>query len=383
MLKNKRYFAKLRIEKLDAETGENILHDGAVFALYRAERNEGVHGDGSVKRYDTDTIISGSQPFLVAMGAKNITSFARFVQGMPMGIGVQYTGMVPKGTPICKEEQAVILDLKNQNVLQTTGYLETPEPIESGVYVLAELKAPSGYVRSKPIPVEVYSDQVQYYPNGGEEKAAAVSFVNRMDKDGALTEKETETVRIFVNDIATSLEVSKIKTSDSYRGMKISGRVEGSIAELDQLYGLENLELAYRNGKYLGFAWKKGTLEYLENRKEQGERIQLVYEAGIFQGYGYVTRRLETEDDENRYVAGAQLALYNAVSIRRSGDTEDFAFSGVQIQRDKYGAVKRITVKEGEEIPVLFYDLSNLEVLQKSPEGELYGFDRNKASVWK
>ena len=377
IVKNKRYFAKLRIEKLDAETGENILHDGAVFALYRAERNEGVHGDGSVKRYDTDTIISGSQPFLVAMGAKNITSFARFVQGMPMGIGVQYTGMVPKGTPICKEEQAVILDLKNQNVLQTTGYLETPEPIESGVYVLAELKAPSGYVRSKPIPVEVYSDQVQYYPNGGEEKASAVSFVNRMDKDGALTEKETETVRIFVNDIATSLEVSKIKTSDSYRGMKISGRVEGSIAELDQLYGLENLELAYRNGKYLGFAWKKGTLEYLENRKEQGERIQLVYEAGVFQGYGYVTRRLETEDDENRYVAGAQLALYNAVSIRRSGDTEDFTFSGVQIQRDKYGAVKRITVKEGEEIPVLFYDLSNLEVLQKSPEGELYGFDRN------
>ena len=82
IVKNKRYFAKLRIEKLDAETGENILHDGAVFALYRAERNEGAHGDGSVKRYDTDTIISGSQPFLVAMGAKNITSFARFVQGL-------------------------------------------------------------------------------------------------------------------------------------------------------------------------------------------------------------------------------------------------------------------------------------------------------------
>ena len=375
-VKNKRYFAKLRIEKLDGETGENILHDGAVFALYRAERNEGVNGDGSVKRYDTDTIISGSKPFLEAMGAKNITSFTRIVQEMPLGVGVQYTGMVSKGTPICKEEKGVILDQKNQDVLQTTGYLETPEPIEAGVYVLAELKVPSGYVRSKPIPIEVYSDQVRYYPNGGEEKAAAVSFGNRLDEDGLLTEKETETVRIFVNDIATLLEVSKIKTSDSYRGMKISGRVEGSIAELEQLYGLENLELAYKNGKYQGFAWKKGTLEYLETRKEQGERIQIVYEAGVFQGYGYVTRDLETEDDENRYVVGAQLALYNAVSVRRSGDSEDFAFSEVQIQRDKYGAVKRITVNK-EKIPVLFYDLSNLEVLQKSPEGELYGFDQS------
>ena len=40
ILQNKRYFAKLRIEKLDCETGEPILHDGAVFALYQAERNE-------------------------------------------------------------------------------------------------------------------------------------------------------------------------------------------------------------------------------------------------------------------------------------------------------------------------------------------------------
>ncbi len=375
--KNNRYFTKIRIEKLDAETGENILHDGAVFALYQAERIEDVNGDGSIKRYEADTIISGSKPFLEAMGAKNITSFARINQGNMLGVGVQYTGMVPKGTPICKEEQVVIINLENQDVLQAAGYLETPEPIEAGVYVLAELKAPSGYVRTKPIPIEVYSDQVRYYPNGREEKVAAVSFGNRMDKDGALTEKEMETVRIFVNDIATSLEVSKMKTSDSYRGMKISGRVEGTIVELDQLYGLENLELAYKNGKYQGFAWKKGTLEYLENRKELGERIQLVYEAGVFQGYGYVTRNLETENDENRYVAGAKLALYNAIAVRKNGDSEDFAFSGVQVQRDKYGAVKRITVKKGEEIPVLFYDLSNLEVLQKSPEGEIYGFDRN------
>ena len=34
------YSAKLRIEKLDGETHENLLHDGALFMLYRAERDE-------------------------------------------------------------------------------------------------------------------------------------------------------------------------------------------------------------------------------------------------------------------------------------------------------------------------------------------------------
>lgn len=390
IVKNKRYFAKLRVEKLDCETGEPILHDGAVFALYRAERNETPNGDGSVKRYETETIISGSKPFLEAMGAKNITSFTRVGEFSSLGAGVLYTGTVSKGTPICREENCIVfrddqgerrgsfsvvsteVDLDNPEVLQTTGYLETPEPIEAGVYVLAEIKAPSGYVRSKPIPVEVYSDQVRYYPDGGQESAAAVSFGNMLDENGA------ETARIYVNDTATSLEVSKIKTPDLYRGMKISGRVEGTLAELDQRYGLDNLQLAYNSsGRYLDFAWKKGTLEYLENRKAAGERVQLVYNAGVFQGYGYVIRELETADDENRYIAGAQLALYRAIAVEKNGDSEDFAFSGVRVQRDRNGAVKRITVKEGEETPVLFYDLSDLEVLQKSPDGELYGFDRN------
>ena len=56
--------------------------------------------------------------------------------------------------------------------------------------------------------------------------------------------------------------------------MKISGRVEGTAAYLAEVYGLENLELAYNDsGTYLGFGWKKGTLEYLEKRREAGERI--------------------------------------------------------------------------------------------------------------
>ena len=41
---------KLRIEKLDSETGENILHDDAVFAIYAASRDtvEVQRGGGAV-----------------------------------------------------------------------------------------------------------------------------------------------------------------------------------------------------------------------------------------------------------------------------------------------------------------------------------------------
>lgn len=87
--------------------------------------------------------------------------------------------------------------------------------------------------------------------------------------------------------------------------MKVSGRVEGSLSFLEAVYGLENLEPAYNSmGTYQGFGWKKGTLEYLEERKAAGERVEIVYENGIFQGYGYVTRTLETAGDQNRYVPG-------------------------------------------------------------------------------
>ena len=42
---NELYSSRLRIEKLDSETGENILHDGALFKIYAAKRD--VSGDGA------------------------------------------------------------------------------------------------------------------------------------------------------------------------------------------------------------------------------------------------------------------------------------------------------------------------------------------------
>lgn len=75
--RNTFYTSRLRIEKLDSETGENILHDSAIFALYSADREDAGNSNGRVKFYEQDTVISGSKEFLEAMGANNITPFAR------------------------------------------------------------------------------------------------------------------------------------------------------------------------------------------------------------------------------------------------------------------------------------------------------------------
>ena len=59
-----------------------------------------------------------------------------------------------------------------------------------------------------------------------------------------------------------------------------------------------------------------------------------------------MTLELETGNHENRYVPGAVMALYEAIEVKETGDTEDAAFEGVEVIRDKNGNVKSITVKE-------------------------------------
>ena len=70
--RNTFYAAKLRIEKLDSETGENILHDDAVFAIYAASRDTSKYSEGEVQFYEKDTQVTASREFLEAMGAKKI-----------------------------------------------------------------------------------------------------------------------------------------------------------------------------------------------------------------------------------------------------------------------------------------------------------------------
>lgn len=283
--------ATLTLRKVDAETGEQILHDDTTFGIYAASRYdteeeimkdaEKLSGNektkfvnqfkpGDTKFYLEDTKVYGSREFLEAMGAYDIDYLltlsdhkAKRYQGngyedvseskikdilgkdgyttktgtVEYGIyhydilsgtslpddekvtwyySVYNTdsplciGTIPKGTPICSEKNAVILQddfgnrtgmlksystmndvlMENENKagttgyhLQNTGYMRTPQPLGSGCYVVAELKTPYGYLRAKPEAHELYSG-VDYYYEGGDmfKKTVMVDYQKRIDK---------------------------------------------------------------------------------------------------------------------------------------------------------------------------------------------------------
>lgn len=180
-----------------------------------------------------------------------------------------------------------------------------------------------------------------------------------------------DTARVYVNNTPIRLEVSKVKTHiGEHEGIapktnstqkentityKFSGRIEGSEADLIQTYGTSNIELAYSgNGTYLGYGWKRGTLEYLkyreQNKDEFGDTsVEIIYnEYGVFSGYAHITKKLETADDVNRYVAGATLTLYDALEIFKAHDyTKDDRFKGVTVTRNSNNDVTGVYVNKG------------------------------------
>ena len=130
----------------------------------------------------------------MSMGAWNIEPVMR--GRAAVGMDELYTGIVAAGTPVCLEEEQIIMEdmlgnktgqfkvyttlndvetVVEENAKgpedkayadQNTGYLVTPQPLGAGVYVIAETKAPNGYAKTRPIAVEIYSDSVSYYMNG-------------------------------------------------------------------------------------------------------------------------------------------------------------------------------------------------------------------------
>lgn len=430
--RNTFYRSRLRIEKLDSETGENILHDGAVFSIYAAEREDGENTDGLVRFYETDTLIKGSREFLEAMGAEEITRAAR---ELPETGGL-WTGIVAAGTPACSErEQIILLDAKgrrtgkfeaytttrdgiqageeNSEELswqdQNTGYLMTPQPLGAGTYVLCEMRPPSGYVRTKPIAIEIYSDKISYYLNGNRDGRVAAAIYE--EGTGQTTEGAKDTARIYVENTPIRLEISKIKEKDQTVTYRTRTRVEGSETELKAKYGQENLEFAYKGGNYLNYAWYKGTAEYLESRRQAGDAVEPVCIDGVFAGYGLITRLLDTAGDINRYVAGAKMTLYDGIEIKLNGDSGDYGYDGVEVVRDRNNNVQSIKVLEGyagntvefvnlddiegslkggtghgtwtyrtierKDTDILFYSLGGLKVTERGRDGRVYGYDRD------
>ena len=322
---------------------------------------------------------------------------------------------------------------------QTVGYLETPQPLGAGCYVLCEIKAPAGYARSRPVAVEIYSDEAAYYLDGNpDQRVRAAVYHERVSRtadngeeitapdgtesNGNKPQDRGDMARVYIDNTPLRLKVAKTKPEEQTAVFELNGRLEGSITQLKGRYGLENLELAFNDsGTYLGYAWRKGFLDALKKKKDAGEDLELLYEEGVFTGKARLTRRLESADDKNRYLPGARMTLYDAIEIKESGDKEDYRFTGVNIERDAFGNVKRMYVQKGyagtavkylldksadagadpedlkrysysdqeddrgegtwiyktverEDTDILFYDLGNLSVLEEI-NGAYYGRD--------
>ena len=235
--RNRYYVSYLRVNKVDSETGEYILHDDAIFGLYAASRYtsfDEIEEDakliedaderarflmqfkpGDAKFYLKDTHIVGSKEFLEAMGATDLqisTGRTRTpIVESQEDTGHTYTGLVRKGTPVCVESERIDLsddfgkktgqmtvwstkaDVKMDDPVtgelkdygdQNIGYFKTSQPVSAGVYVLAEIKPPAGYARSKPVAIEVYSDETSYYVDGDMyAKVAAVRYEGNLLTD--------------------------------------------------------------------------------------------------------------------------------------------------------------------------------------------------------
>ncbi|MDO4809296.1 MAG: SpaA isopeptide-forming pilin-related protein [Eubacteriales bacterium] len=400
-VRNRLYTAKLRIEKLDSETHENILHDDAVFAIYKAQRDETT---GDVKFYTVDTPITGSKEFVTAYCDR--TTVMPVDPEDPAG---EYRGTVKAGTPICAETDLVILgdrygsrvsefrafstaqDLPAKTesgnvstdpatfVTQNVGYIETPQPLGAGAYVLVEKKAPSGYVRTAPVAVEIYSDKTTYYKEGKKDERILAAVYDEPSTNDLTVNKNkpqdrVDVAEVYVEDDPIKLAVEKVKessvssadtTADKTVTYRYSGRITGTTTDFT---GREDVVLAFNSaGKYQGYAWKKGTLEYLASLKKKYDadgdpltKVEIVYNGSVFTGYGFVTVPLLTADDDNRYAANALLTLYDAVQLRRNpafnfGES-DYAFSfpdggvphGLIVKRDPgTNRVTRIYVEKG------------------------------------
>ncbi len=289
---NELYSSRLRIEKLDSETGENILHDGALFKIYAAKRD--VSGDGADGVTGSGDILFDGNG--VPLYDEKEQIFMQDDTGAEVGIFKAYSTV--------RDGEVTGPDGSVHTEKQTVGYLETYQPLGAGAYVLVEVEAPAGYVKSKPIAFTVYSDKVEYYEEGDKDKkvqAVKYQYMRPVGADGKTVAEDMH--QIIVKDAPTRIEIHKVeKRQDS-----LTYRVEGTE---EQLKARGDVELQYRPN-------------------------------GEFAGFGFVTKRLEEKG--NPYVANATLTLYEGLEVRQTGEHE---YEGVKVTRNLFDSVTDIMAYE-------------------------------------
>lgn len=304
-VENTFYKSKLRIEKIDSETKENILHDGAYFKIYKASRDQDgkiIWNNGVPAYKESDVITQYDET------------------GHEVGIFKAFTTIRDVSTPEGVKQE-------------TVGYIETYQPLGAGAYVLVELEAPEGYVKSDPIGIEIYSDKTSYYPEGPGSEIVA----DRYEYAVELEDPDTEDVHgITVENKPSHIAIHKVEDGIEV----IQYFVYGSKELLEARNDVKNIEYDAESGEYRGEvehlyeSWSEhliaGTLEELKAM----ENVKPLFDAaGKFTGFGI---RFDV------YVKDAVLTIYQGLTLKPNSN----GYDGVTVTRDGTGKVTSIMATE-------------------------------------
>lgn len=424
------YSSKLRIEKLDSETGENIIHEGALFKIYAAKRD--VAGKGSTNVEGSGRVlfetkeIKGSREELEARGdVDNITwneeektyigsitspiydeneqIFLKNEFGNEVGIFKAYS------------TKAEVLKAEGSVEKRNLGYIETFSPLGAGVYVLVEVDAPKGYQKSKPIAFEVYKDETTYYEDGEKEartKADRFQYVKPLtsSKDTLYT----DLARIKVNDKPSTMKIHKVEDGDKFvgdvngldklvgvndKGDLLTYIIKGRKEYLEARGDVEDIRFNEKEKIYYGKViksfdkWSENLIKVDENTALASENMKPLYETetGFYSGYAL---RFDN------YVKKATMSLYEGLELKKLGFA---SYEGVSVEKEggkttkivanvkatgKYRDVKRLgkdltppylpiydmSEFDNEDVELYFYDLSKLKT-EIGENGEIWALD--------
>lgn len=308
------YSSKLRIEKLDSETGENIIHAGALFKIYAAKRD--VTGNGSEVSGTGDVLYN---PDGTPQYDKAEQIFMRDETGAEVGIFKAFStvrdGDVETEDGVETEKQCV-------------GYIETYQPLGAGVYVLVEVQAPPGYVKSKPVAFEIYSDKVTYYEDGDPGKkmeAARYQYMVPLKQPEVI-----DVAQIFVKNKPTHAVVHKMEDGER----TFTYRVYGDEVQLKKR---GDAVLQYLpNGDFAGYGivtktydeWSEESITGTEESMKQDPDTRPVYkEDGTFSGKGIRYKKR---------VGKATLTLYEGLIVEQTGP---HAYDGVEVTYNLFDSV--------------------------------------------
>lgn len=349
-MENRFYSSKIRIEKLDVETGENIIHGEALFRIYAAKRDisgagsTGVEGSGTVL-YKKETM-TGTRDYLEELG------YVDEIRWDPEAKTYRGTALIPdydESEMICMMDdtgnevgifkaystvkEVVGEDGKIEKI--PVGYLETYQPLGAGVYVLVEIQAPDGYQRSRPVAFEVYSDHVDYYEDGRPDNPIrAEKFQYAIPIAGEENKYQTTEVnQIKMKDPPSIAEIHKVESGDQSVGDENG---------VDDLLGVND------KGDVLTYQ-VRGRREYLEARSDV-DQITWDPDAGDYVGtvtktYDEWSERLIRATEEELEEMGQAKPLY---------EIETGAFTGFGIRFDVYVKDSTLTLYDGlEVVPVM------------------------------